>query len=99
MKMERTAEIVRGWPYDGAMDLAETIKAASTLVNGDWVEKQSDGTVALTSATGTNQAGLVITGNGDSGSRQTATKLWFSGAISLLEFRTTPLVLGLPTCL
>jgi len=79
MKMERTAEIVRGWPYDGAMDLAETIKAASTLVNGDWVEKQSDGTVALTSATGTNQAGLVITGNGDSGSSANSNKavvLW-----------------------
>ena len=79
MKMERTAEIIRGWPYDGALDRAETIKASVTLVNGDWVEKQSDGTVDKSSATATQRAGLVFAGNGDSGSASNSNKavvLW-----------------------
>jgi len=66
--MERKAEVTRGWPYDGAIDTVQAIKAAVTLVNGDWVELQADGTVDKVSATKTNRAGLVIQGNGDSGS-------------------------------
>lgn len=66
MLMERTAEIIRGWPQDGALDTHEPIASGSTLVNGDWVEKQPNGTVALTSSTPTNKVGLVIQGNGDS---------------------------------
>lgn len=79
MKMERVAEITRGWPYDGALDRNEAIKASVTLVNGDWVEKQSDGTVDKTSSTKTNQAGLVVVGNGDSGSASNSNRavvLW-----------------------
>lgn len=66
--MERKAEVVRGWPYDGALDANQVIKAGVTLVNGDWVELQADGTVDKVGATKTNRAGLVIVGNGDSGS-------------------------------
>jgi len=71
MKMERVAEIIKGWPYDGSLSRAEVIKTGSTLVNGDWVVKQSDGTVdkpagAVTVADGA--VGLVVVGNGDSGS-------------------------------
>lgn len=68
MKMEYNVQIIRGWPYDGALDRSEPIKSGVTLSNGDWVEKQSDNTVDKTSATLTNRAGLVVRGNGDSGS-------------------------------
>ena len=79
MKMEYNVQIVRGWPHDGALDRAAPIKAAVTLSNGDWVEKQSDNTVDLVGATKTARAGLVIRGNGDSGSGAytgKATVLW-----------------------
>lgn len=79
MKMEYNVQIVRGWPYDGALDRAETIKTGVTLVNGDWVVKQSDNTVDKSSSSTTNTAGLVIRGNGDSGSGSytgKATVLW-----------------------
>lgn len=66
MKMERTAEIVRGWPQDGALDTHEPITATKSVVNGDWVEKQSDGTVDISSSSASNRVGLVIQGNGDS---------------------------------
>lgn len=68
MKMEYNVQIVRGWPYDGALDRAELIKSGVSLSNGDWVEKQSDNTVDAVSSTKTNRAGLVIRGNADSGS-------------------------------
>lgn len=79
MLMERVAEVVRGWPYDGSLDRYEAIKTGSTLVNGDWVQKQSDNTVDKAGATATNAVGLVIVGNGDSGSAAYAGKavvLW-----------------------
>lgn len=79
MKMEYVAEVVRGWPNDGALDKVETIKASTTLVNGDLVEIQSDGTVAKVGATLTNKAGLVVRGNGDSDAglaSNTAVVLW-----------------------
>lgn len=90
MKMEYNAQILRGWPYEGALDRAETIKTGVTLVNGDWVTKQVDGTVdkATTSPGGAGYpvitaglatAGLVIRGNGDSTSgvaTNKATVIW-----------------------
>lgn len=68
MKMEWTAEILRGWPADGARERLELVKQGSTLVNGDIVEMQADGTVDKSSATASNKVGLVIRGNGDSNS-------------------------------
>jgi hypothetical protein len=79
MKMEYNVQIVRGWPNEGALHRAEPIKAAVSLSNGDWVEKESDNTVDLVSATKTANAGLVIRGNADSGSGAytgKATVLW-----------------------
>jgi len=79
MLMERVAEVIRGWPYDGSLDRYEAIKSGSTLVNGDWVQKQSDNTVDKAGSTATAAAGLVIVGNGDSGSAAYAGKavvLW-----------------------
>ena len=66
MVMEYRAEIVRGWPNDGARERNELIKTGITLFNGDMVEPQADGTVAKTSSTKTKRAGLVVRGNGDS---------------------------------
>lgn len=68
MLMEYTAEILRGWPNEGALERVETVKTASTLVNGDVVEMQSDGTVDKVSATKNFAVGIVIRGNGDSAS-------------------------------
>lgn len=64
--MEYTAEVLRGWPADGSRERQELIKQGSTLVNGDIVEMQVDGTVDKTSATANKRVGLVIRGNGDS---------------------------------
>ena len=72
--MERVAEVLRGWPYDGSLDRYEPIGTGVTLYNGDWVVKQSDGTVALSGSTNTvansPATGLVVIGNGDSASAQ-----------------------------
>lgn len=79
MKMEYAFEVIRGWPQDGALDRVEPIKTGVAVKNGDFVEKQADGTVALTSATATGKAGVVIQGNGDSSSAATTGKalvLW-----------------------
>ena len=79
MKMEYNVQILRGWPYDGALDRAEPIKAGTSVANGDWVMKTSDNTVDLVGATKTARAGLVVRGNSDSGSGAytgKATVLW-----------------------
>ncbi len=79
MKMEYNVRVLRGWPYDGSLERVEPIKAGVTLVNGDWVEKQTDNTIDKVGATKTNKAGLVISGNGDSSSAAYAGKavvLW-----------------------
>lgn len=79
MKMEYNVQILRGWPYDGALDRAEPIKAGVSVANGDWVMKTSDNTVDLVGATKTNRAGLVVRGNSDAGSGAytgKATVLW-----------------------
>lgn len=79
MKMEYTAMIRRGWPNEGALDRAEPIKAGATLVNGDWVAKQADGTVDKSAAAASAAVGLVISGNGDAASAKNtnlAVVLW-----------------------
>lgn len=92
MLMERNFEVVRGWPYDGARDRNEVIKAGSTLVNGDWIVKQSDNTVDKSGATATNVAGVVVIGNGDSASATNANKavvLWGNFIAKVANYDTT----------
>lgn len=91
MLMERVAEVIRGWPYDGSLDRYEPIKAGVTLVNGDWVTKQTDNTVDKSGATASAAAGLVIAGNGDSGSASTSGKavvLWGNFIARVSNFAT-----------
>jgi hypothetical protein len=79
MKMEYAAMVRRGWPNDGAIDEAVVIKTGSTLKNGDWVSKHTDGTVMLSGASASNTVGLVIAGNDDSASAANSNKavvLW-----------------------
>jgi hypothetical protein len=79
MLMERNLEIIRGWPSEGALERAETIKTGSTLNNGDVVAKQSDGTVDKVGTTAANQVGFVFVGNGDSAAAANTNKavvLW-----------------------
>jgi hypothetical protein len=68
--MEKVAEILRGYPSDGALDRNELVKVTAgapvALKNGDLVEKQSDGTVDLSGASANKAVGLVIRGPGDS---------------------------------
>lgn len=92
MLMERVAEIVRGWPYDGSLERSEPIKSGSTLVNGDWVTKQSDGTVDKVGSTTVALAGLVIVGNGDSGSAANAGEavvLWSNFIAKIANYDNT----------
>lgn len=72
MKMEHVVEIIRGWPQDGALDRLEPIKSGVSLKNGDFVAKQSDGTVDLSAAAASKKVGVVIQGNGDSASSAAA---------------------------
>lgn len=72
MFMEYTAEILRGWPADGARERTELVKQGSVLVNGDIVAVQPDGTVDKVGATASRRVGIVIRGNGDSGSAANA---------------------------
>jgi len=99
MKMERVAEVVRGWPYDGSLDRFEPIKSGSTLVNGDWVAKQTDNTVDKAGATATAAAGLVVVGNGDSGSAAYTGKavvLWGNFIASVSNYAAGSYVPGSP---
>lgn len=68
MKMEYQAEILRGWPSDGARERVEVVSQGASLVNGDVVAMQADGTVNKVGSTKTKRAGLVVRGNGDSAS-------------------------------
>lgn len=73
MKLEYTAQILRGWPADGSRERAELVTQGAALVNGDVVEMQSDGTVnKVNQTTKTRRVGLVIRGNGDSASAANA---------------------------
>jgi len=80
MKMEWTAEVLRGWPNEGAQERVETVKTSSTVSNGDVVEMQSDGTIDKVGGSKNFAAGLVVRGNGDSASGvaagNLATVLW-----------------------
>ena len=82
MKLEYTAQVLRGWPADGAREKAELIKQGSVLVNGDVVEMQIDGTVDKVSVTANKRVGLVIRGNGDSSSAANSSDLFMSPAPS-----------------
>jgi hypothetical protein len=91
MLMERLAEIIRGWPYDGSMDRSEPIKSGSTLQNGDWVTKQSDGTVDKVGGTANILSGLVVVGNGDSASASNANEavvLWKNFIAKIANYDT-----------
>ena len=91
MKQEYVAQITRGWPADGALERAETITASSTVQNGDLVQGQSDGTVALSGVANTRRAGLVIRGNGDSASAKNANKalvLWKGYIVASTNYNT-----------
>ena len=68
MKLEYTAQVLRGWPADGARERAELVKQGVLLVNGDIVEAQADGTVDKVGGTASRRVGLVVRGNGDSAS-------------------------------
>ena len=98
MKMEYTAEVLRGWPADGAMDRNETIKAGVTLSNGDVVEMQSDGTVdKVGTGASSNKVGLVIRGNGDSTSSVNSNKavvLWSNYIVRVKNYGTGTWVPG-----
>lgn len=99
MKMERVAEITRGWPYDGSLDRFEAIKSGSTLVNGDWVAKQSDNTVDISGASASAAAGLVVVGNGDSGSAAYTGKavvLWGNFIANISNYTAGAYVPGSP---
>lgn len=78
MKLEYTAQVLRGWPADGARERAELIKQGTLLVNGDVVEPQSDGTVAKVSASASRKVGLVVRGNGDSSSAANASGVFMT---------------------
>ena len=92
-KMDYNAQIVRGWPYDGALDRNEKIKAGVTLTNGDWVQKQTDGSVDKSGAAASNSVGLVIQGNGDSASAVNSNRavvLWGNFIADIANYDTTP---------
>jgi hypothetical protein len=63
MLMESRAEVIRGWPNDGARERNENVASGSLLNTGDLVIKQPDGSVALSTATATKRVGLVVRGN------------------------------------
>lgn len=99
MLMERNAEIIRGWPYDGSLERVEPIKSGSTLQNGDWVAKQSDNTIDKSGASSSNTVGLVIVGNGDSGSAAYAGKalvLWGNFLAKISNYAAGAYVPGSP---
>lgn len=99
MLMEWTAEILRGWPAEGARERAETIKTGSTLVNGDIVEPQVDGTVDKVGATASKRVGLVVRGNGDSASASNAGKavvLWGNYVVRTSNYAAGAYVPGSP---
>ena len=99
MKMEYTAMVRRGWPNEGALDRAEPIKAGATLVNGDWVAKQADGTVDKSAAASSNAVGLVVSGNGDAASAKNSNKavvLWSSFIVSTSNSAAGAYVPGSP---
>lgn len=99
MKMEYTAMIRRGWPNEGALERVEPIKAAATLVNGDWVAKQADGTVDKSAAGASAAVGLVVSGNGDAASAKNtnlAVVLWSGFIVQTSNFAAGAYAPGSP---
>lgn len=99
MKMEYTAMIRRGWPNEGALDRAELIKTGVTLVNGDWVAKQSDGTVDKSAAGASAAVGLVVSGNGDAASAANSGKavvLWSGFIVDISSYAAGAYAPGSP---
>lgn len=99
MKMEYTAMVRRGWPNEGALDRAEPIKVGATLVNGDWVAKQADGTVDKSGAAASGAVGLVMAGNGDAASAANSGKavvLWSNFIVQVSNFAAGAYVPGSP---
>lgn len=93
-KMEYTAQVLRGWPGEGGLERLETVKVGSTLINGDVVLKQADGSVDKVSTTSSGAVGLVIRGNGDSGSVVTSGKavvLWSGYIVQVSNYNQTSL--------
>ena len=78
MLMDSRAEVIRGWPNDGARERNEVVTVGASLQAGDLVEKQLDGTVNKCSATKTKRVGLVVRGNFDDASA--------SGAIGTFSY-------------
>lgn len=98
MLMERNAEVLRGWPQGAALDQVETIAPSTTLSNGDWVVPGSTG-VVLSSAGANDRAGLVVQGNGDSGSAayaNTAVVLWGNFIVKVKNFTAGSYSAGTP---
>lgn len=102
MKLEYTAQVLRGWPNDGALDRLETIKSTvaisgggAGLKNGDVVIKQSDGTIDKVSTASTGMAGLVIRGDADSSSvgasGNKAVVLWSNYIVQVSNYNTASL--------
>lgn len=92
MKMDSVVMVRRGWPNEGALDRVEKIYSGATLTKGDWVAKQSDGTVALSGASASNTVGMVIQGNGDSDSAVVSGKavvLWRNFIVDVANYDTT----------
>ena len=69
---EYSAQILRGWPDGGARERTELVQQGASLVNGDVVAVQSDGTVNKVTTGSNRNVGLVIRGNGDSASSANA---------------------------
>ncbi len=98
MLMERNAEVLRGWPHEGALDQVEAIASGQTLSNGDWVAPGASG-VALTNSTRTRKAGLVVQGNGDSGSAAYSAKavvLWGNYMVKVKNYTAGSYSAGTP---
>lgn len=66
MIFDYKAIILRGWPAQGARERTEFVGPSAVVGNGDWVEMQPDGTIALTSIANTHRAALVLRGTKDS---------------------------------
>lgn len=79
--MTYNAEVIRGWPNDGARDNYETLDTGVTVSAGDWVISKTGNVVTNIAAGGVGvgagngvNAGLVARGNGDSASASSSNK-------------------------
>ncbi len=79
-QMDYTADFIRGWPNDGALESSTYVIASGVdLEAGDLVELDGSGELILNTATETNFAGIVVRGNLDDKSVEASGKaivLW-----------------------